>query len=239
MSNTTENVEVCEFCGRPLERYTVTFGGVERPVGWKGCHCEAATAARIAEMKAEQEQQRKAELAALESRWRAAGIPERYIAQWDDRAHGMCDAVQLQGMGFYIDGTQGTGKTRLAASIAKELIARSDAVKFRIAPALMEAMRSRSEENRESTDELAKCKVLVLDDLGKEAPTAYACERLFDIVDERYNAMRPIIVTSNYTRGEIAQKLTEGDVGRSIASRLCEMTRRVHIDGPDRRLGNG
>ena len=81
--------------------------------------------------------------------------------------------------------------------------------------------------------------MLVLDDLGKEAPTAYACERLFDIVNERYNAMLPIVVTSNYSRGEIARKLTEGDVGRSIASRLCEMTRSVHMDGTDRRLANG
>ena len=100
-------------------------------------------------------------------------------------------------------------------------------------------MRSRSAENRAATDELARCRVLVLDDLGKEAPTAYACERLFDIVNERYNALLPVIVTSNYTRGEIAQRLVEGDVGRSIASRLCEMTRRVHVDGEDRRLRHG
>ena len=239
MRNTTDHVERCEFCGEPLERNTVTFGGVERAVGWKGCHCEAAARARVERMEAERARQEAEARAQLEGRLRKAGVPERYLLAEDGRADAMAAAIAEEGQGFYIDGTQGTGKTRLAMAITRVLVAQGEPVKVRIAPNLMEAMRSRSVENRESTEELARCRVLVLDDLGKEAPTAYACERLFDIVNERYNAMLPIVVTSNYTRGEIAQKLTEGDVGRSIASRLCEMTRRVHIDGPDRRLHHG
>lgn len=237
MSSTTEP-GFCEFCGQPLERSYIDFLGQERPIGWKQCECTGAREAREEAERTEKERQRRKREAELVAAWRAAGIPERYIGQLDERAEAMADAVQ-EGQGFYIDGTQGTGKTRLAASIAKVLAGRGEGVRFCVATNLLESMRSRSAENRSDTEELCRCKVLVLDDLGKEAPTPYACERLFDIVNERYNAMRPIIVTSNYTRGEIAQKLTEGDVGRSIASRLCEMTRRVHVDGADRRLGNG
>lgn len=238
MSSTTER-GICKHCGAQLERSYVVLLDQQYPNGWKACGCEGARAEREAERKAEAERMERRRVAELEASWHKAGIPERYVGQFDERAEAMAGAMLDEGTGFYIDGTQGTGKTRLAASIAKEAIAMGLGTRFCVATNLMESMRSRSSEKREETEELCKCRILVLDDLGKEAPTAYACERLFDIVNERYNAMLPIVVTSNYTRGEIAQKLTEGDVGRSIASRLCEMTRRVHIDGKDWRLANG
>ncbi|MBQ9042328.1 MAG: ATP-binding protein [Eggerthellaceae bacterium] len=238
MSNTTETVEACEFCGRPLERLTVNLGGVERPVGWKGCHCDGATAARVAEMQAEEErlaaERRNSEIRRL----MGAGLPERYLGAEHPNAEAIAD-LWWDGMGFFIDGQQGTGKTHLAAAVFRTLCKMGCGARFVVVPDLMEAMRSRKTEDRDQTARLATVDVLVLDDLGKETPTPYACERLFDIVNARYNAMLPIGVTSNFTRGEIAQRLTEGDVGRSIASRLCEMTRRVHLDGVDRRLRHG
>ena len=102
---------------------------------------------------------------------------------------------------------------------------------------LMDAMRSRKDEDRALFERAAGCDVLILDDLGKEASnTAYACERLFAIIDKRDKAMLPTIVTSNYRLSEIAKNITEGAVGVAIASRLASSCKQVPLEGPDRRL---
>lgn len=238
MSNTTDTVEVCEHCGQPLAPMTVNALGREHRIGWMPCHCDAATAERIAAMQAEQERERMEKRAADLQRRRDAGIPERYLCAESENAPAIAD-LWSEDIGFYIDGPQGTGKSHTAAAVMIRLMNLGYSARFVVVPDLMEAMRTRKVEDRDLTGLLCTVDVLILDDLGKETPTAYACERLFHIVNARYNANLPIGVTSNFTRGEIAQRLTEGDVGKSIASRLCGMTQRIHLDGIDRRLRHG
>ena len=234
MSNTTK----CEFCGAELESIPVMLCGKEFDPICKPCNCEQARNARMAAMLAEDERERAKRKKRLDSMLRKAGIPERYLEAEHEMAQSMADSVAL-GKGYYIDGPQGTGKTHLAYSVARICIGRGIRTACISSTALMEAYRNRSKDDADLTRRLMACKLLVIDDLGKESPTQYACERLFEIIDTRYNYMRPVIVTSNYSRGEIARKLTEGDVGKSIASRLSEMTQRIHIDGEDRRLNRG
>ncbi|MBQ6411170.1 MAG: ATP-binding protein [Atopobiaceae bacterium] len=234
MNDTTR----CPHCGRELPRLTQTLLGREYDVGAGECGCDAARAERAEAERAERERERAEMRAAEMRRRRDAGIPERYVLAESDKAQAIA-SLWDEGTGFYIDGDQGTGKSHVAAATAIRLINLGRSARFVVVPDLMEAMRTRKAEDRDLTDQLCTVDVLVLDDLGKETPTAYACERLFHIVNARYNAKLPIGVTSNFTRGEIAQRLTEGDVGRSIASRLCEMTRRIHLDGEDRRLRHG
>lgn len=243
MSNTTK----CEFCGAELAaRYIespFSVGGrhAQKPrfcIGHELCGCEGARNDRIERMEREEAEKAKEQAIRLANKLRSSGVPERYLGAEHDMAPSMADSVSM-GKGFYIDGPQGTGKTHLAYSVARICIARGIKTACISSTALMEAYRNHSEDDAELARRLMACKLLVIDDLGKESPTQYACERLFEIVDTRYNSMRPIIVTSNYSRGEIARKLTEGDVGKSIASRLSEMTQRIHIDGEDRRLNRG
>jgi len=234
MSNTTR----CEYCGRELEPRYVVVGEKRYPTGYAPCHCEGAAAARVAALEEEERKIANEKHQAEVRRLRNAGLPERYMNAEHPQADALCD-LWADDIGFYIDGEWGTGKTLLASAAFRKLCLMGYSSRFVVVPTLMESMRSRKVEDRDQTERLATVDVLVLDDLGKETPTPYACERLFDIVNTRYNANLPIGITSNFTRGEIAQKLTEGDIGRSIASRLCEMTRRVHLDGEDRRLRHG
>lgn len=90
------------------------------------------------------------------------------------------------------------------------------------------------------TQSLCGVPVLVIDDLGKESPTDWAVERLFRVVDGRYNAERPVIVTTQFERPALIRRLSRGgDSENAVAlvSRLCEMCGTVRTDGPDRRLG--
>lgn len=99
------------------------------------------------------------------------------------------------------------------------------------------AAKEQAEAKERAIERAAGCDVLILDDLGKEASnTAYACERLFAIIDKRDKAMLPTIVTSNYRLSEIAKNITEGAVGVAIASRLASSCKQVPLEGPDRRL---
>ncbi len=74
-------------------------------------------------------------------------------------------------------------------------------------------------------------RLLILDDLGAEKPTEWVRERMYEIVNQRYEWMRPIIVTSNLSPAQLAKQ-----VGQRVASRLMEMCEVVELDGRDRRL---
>ena len=115
-------------------------------------------------------------------------------------------------------------------------------VRFAVSTSLLESLREFGKEARSLADDLAGCDLLVIDDLGKEgAGTPRAAERLFDLVNERYNRStllhpRPTLVTSNFRRGELPRMISEGGAGLAIASRLSETTEAVEMGGPDRRL---
>lgn len=97
-------------------------------------------------------------------------------------------------------------------------------------------------------NDILNCHVLVLDDFGAERVTEWAREQLLLILSERYDQHRCTIITSNFSLGELARRISEGDAryadqrtttdpsGERIASRIAEVCVRVHIDGPDRRL---
>ena len=46
--------------------------------------------------------------------------------------------------------------------------------------------------------DLASYDLLILDDVGTERRTDYTTEQVFSIIDERYKAQKPLIVTSNF-----------------------------------------
>ena len=67
---------------------------------------------------------------------------------------------------------------------------------------------------------------LAIDDLGAERLTAWGADRLFEIVNERHNELRPILLTSNLTPNALAtrwnQQVGDGESGERIINRLIE-----------------
>ena len=87
----------------------------------------------------------------------------------------------------------------------------------------------------ENFDDLADTpQLLVLDDLGAEKPSDWVRERLYTIINRRYEHCRPTIVTSNLTIDQLAKQ-----VGSRVASRLCELCEVVELQGTDRRKTKG
>ena len=231
--------KTCEFCGATLPMRTIptkfaTMGHV--PIGYTICTCNEsrAKAEQIREENRRAEAERQA--AKHEEALERSGIPPRYRNATHAKAEKVAEMV-MNGRGFYIHGGNGTLKTTLAAAAGIILANLGKSVMFVSTYDLMDAMRSRKDEDRTLFDRAASCDVLILDDLGKEASnTAYACERLFAIIDKRDKAMLSTIITSNYKLSEIAKNITEGAVGTAIASRLAATCKQVHMEGEDRRL---
>ena len=234
----------CPHCGRSLAPRTTELCGREVFCGWEQCPCEGARAERE-EWAAER---RRAETAQQEAAWErrlgAAGIPPRYRAAEHPWAERLAGRLAL-GDGFYVWGPNGSGKTHLACAAAVLCLQRGMSVRFETATKLLDELREFGQGQRELLDSLSKCDLLVIDDLGKEgAATPRAAEKLFDLFNDRYNGQtlarpRPVLVTSNFPRGDVASRVSEGGAGWAIASRLAEMTESFPMDGPDRRVSHG
>ena len=154
--------------------------------------------------------------------------------------------------GLLLYGTPGVGKTHLAAIIAQKLIKSGKTVIFCDIPSLLDAMKAtfNNTEKQASLDDVMKSleevEMLILDDIGAENPTEWAAERLYLVINNRYNAGKPIIATSNFNATELTSRLKTRDksghliendiVGQRIVSRLCEMCQPVKIGGKDKRV---
>ncbi len=137
-----------------------------------------------------------------------------------------------------VDGT-GCGKTHLAVSLAQAALEWGAAVEFLTEPELLGALRASYGDGAATSeaDVLARLNaawLLVLDDLGtasvKDQSTDWYQDRIFGLIDARYRAGTPIIITTNLTRGEIGTR-----IGTRAWSRLNEVANVCKLDGPNRR----
>ncbi len=129
-------------------------------------------------------------------------------------------------------GTYGCGKTHLAAAIANFAVQMGVPTLFLTVPDLLDWLRF-SYGNTETSfetrfDEIRNIRLLVLDDLGTQNATAWAQEKLFQIINHRYVNRLPLVLTTNQSLEEVE--------GR-IRSRLRDpgLVTRIDITAPDYR----
>jgi DNA replication protein DnaC len=131
--------------------------------------------------------------------------------------------VQKQdGMGLYIySGTRGSGKTRLAASLANEFMQKHNMqVKFAVTTTILNEIKAtwyrqkQARQDQESSytesellDALVATEVLIMDDLGVEMSgdtiKDWINDRFYTIIDGRYRNKKITIFTSNYALSEL------------------------------------
>ena len=161
------------------------------------------------------------------------------------------DVVNSNGKkGLGVWGFPGVGKSMLIAAVVNHLSDAGIVGKIVSAPDLMltfrDSMNSRSAREKAIIEDLARVEVLAIQDLGKEQFTDYAIHTLFSIMDKRWEASLPLIVTANLnpvamsTRYSAVPKNTE-EIDRSMGSammdRVMDMTSApwVQITGLSRR----
>jgi len=102
-----------------------------------------------------------------------------------------------------LHGGFGSGKTHLAAAIVNARLAAGDPALFVVVPDLLDNLRAAyapgAEEGYDARFEAVRnAPLLVLDDLGTQAPTAWAGEKLFQLLNHRYNLRLPTVITTNH-----------------------------------------
>lgn len=122
-------------------------------------------------------------------------------------------------------GNYGCGKTHLAAAIANDALAKQVPLYFAVVPDLLDYLRAAFDPNSDSSydqrfDMIRNVPLLILDDLGTENAKPWAREKLYQIINHRYNAKLPTVITTNndldYIDGRIRSRLMD--------KALCEIT---------------
>ena len=98
-------------------------------------------------------------------------------------------------------GDPGCGKTHLAVGVAEQRLRAGQPIFFTLVPDLLDHLRRTfAPESRVTYDELfeevKETPLLVLDDLGAESSTAWAHEKLYQIIVHRHNSRLPTIITT-------------------------------------------
>lgn len=119
-------------------------------------------------------------------------------------------------------GENGCGKTHLAAAIANQLRQAGKSVLFIVVPDLLDHLRSAfGPESRVSYDELfekvKKAPVLVLDDFGEQSATPWAQEKLYQLINYRYNARLATVITTCNTLDEIESRISSRMMDPSLS----------------------
>ncbi len=116
-------------------------------------------------------------------------------------------------------GVNGCGKTHLAAAIVNYRYQQKKPALFIVVPDFLDHLRSSfSPDSKLTYDELFEgvksAPLLVLDDFGEQATTPWAQEKLYQVINHRYNARLPSVITTTCALDEMESRM---------ASRLTDM----------------
>ncbi len=121
-------------------------------------------------------------------------------------------------------GTYGTGKTHLAAAIGHFRAAMGEEPIFAVVPDLLDHLRATfSPTSSASYDsvfaQVRTARLLVLDDLGTQSATPWAREKLYQVLNYRYETRLPTVITTSSTLDEIDPRIRS----RMLDERVCRV----------------
>ena len=229
----------CGKCNTPKQTEISVLGKVRRPY----CLCKCETEKRDAE----EAERKRIEFERRVKELRQAGFPDTDMLQWtfanDDMENEQITKamkryvdnfpeLRKQGKGLLLYGNVGRGKTYAACEVANALIDKGYSVLVTNFSRVLNMLQS-TFEKQEYIDSLNRFSLLVIDDLGIERSTEFAKEQVYNIIDSRYRAGLPMIITTNLSIDKIKNP-TDIENGR-IYDRIIERCFPIEVTGQNRR----
>jgi len=169
---------------------------------------------------------------------RRAGIPSLFakkdLANFNHRAKGAAADYRFarwyieqyskaDNRGLLLIGPCGVGKTHLAIGILKELLRQGHTGLYFNIIGLLDAIKASYDPEVKATQGInlevdLNVDILIIDDLGAEKMSAWVADRLYAIINQRYERNRTLILTTNLDYARLADR-----VGQRIMSRIYEM----------------
>lgn len=133
------------------------------------------------------------------------------------------DKRMLQkGVGLFLQGSYGVGKTMLASLMLKELLKSGNRVYSTTFTYLMEMMTDGWKDKESQSyynNKITRIPVLLIDDIGKEFDNRLTKNTFDNIIRSRVQSMKSTIITSNLTMEEIGAKY--GEAVYSLLKEAC------------------
>ena len=231
----------CGKCHTPKQCYVPAISDKPMP-----CLCRCESEARdIAERTAKEERDKM-----RIERLRASAFPDLTLAFWnfgrDDTKNKQVstlsksyveqfDDMLKAGEGILFYGDVGTGKTFYACCIANALIDNGHPCFVTNFTRLVNELFSCTDKQA-YIDDLNRYDLLVIDDFGVERNTEYMNEIVTNVIDARYVAHKPMIITTNLSLKELTTPANLEQ--KRMYSRLLDMCHPVAVKGDDRRKDN-
>jgi DNA replication protein DnaC len=231
-----DNLLHCGNCKTPKQVKIEMFGVVKKPRCL--CKCE------IERIEREEAERKRIEFEARVKELRRDAFREAEMQNWtfttDDGESSQIISIAKNyvknfskmledGKGLLMFGTVGNGKTFAAACIVNALIDKG-------IPCMLTTVSDVARDifdGKMTHHDLNRYALLVLDDLLAERKTEYMQEIVFNVIDSRYKAGLPLIITSNLSADAIKNP---ADLAyQRIFSRLLEMCLPIEVKGDDRR----
>lgn len=197
---------------------------------------------RDAEAKELIERDKQAALEREQRRWAAkvgsAAIPERfkdrtlesYVAKTSGQQIALAfakeyadnfDQVLKTGRSAVFVGSVGTGKTHLAIGIALSIMQQQRSPVFvtvqRLIRRVKDSWHTKEETESEVIEAFASPDLLILDEIGVQFGSEFEKQILFDVLNERYEKLKPSILLSNIPKEKLGEYL-----GERVTDRLRE-----------------
>ena len=150
-------------------------------------------------------------------KWKKQGITPRFFdATWDNyiadtpEKQKAKDKMKIAWIkNLFVTGNNGTGKTHLAMCLVK------DGAIFCVAAELFRTVRENQRIEQKIINEMGTCKLLIIDETGRQKGTDFEQNLLFEIIDKRWNNMLPTTIIGNIGEREFADLY-----GQAILDRL-------------------